>query len=151
MADDDLSRLVIDLGKAVDGAGPFLRKAIEVTARNVRDTARENAPGSAGGSPAPYFPASITYDIGPGYDQSIGQAVSSLLTGGISSARSTTLRAEIGPDKNRPQGALGNLIEYGSANNAPWGTMHGALQANEDDFERGVEIAISDALRRSGL
>lgn len=29
------------------------------------------------------------------------------------------IEAEIGPDKNRRQGALGNLAEYGSVNNSP--------------------------------
>jgi hypothetical protein len=44
------------------------------------------------------YPYSISYDVYPE-----GKAVI----------------AEIGPDKDKPQGALGNLIEFGSANNAP--------------------------------
>lgn len=144
----DFSKLAADLGNAPSNSGKFLRKAIEVTARNVRDTARENAKGMAH---APAFPYSITYDIGVGYDQSVGQAARSVLDGGISGAESSTLRAEIGPDKNRRQGALGNLIEYGSVNNPPQGIMHGALQENEDDFEKGIDIAIGDALKELGL
>lgn len=144
----DFSKLAADLGNAPRTAGPFLAQAIEVTARNVKDTWRDNAKGMPH---APAFPYSITYDVGVGYDQSVGQAVSSLLTGGISTARGTTLRAEIGPDKNRAQGALGNLIEYGSVNNSPMGLGHGALQANEADFEKGVEKAIDDALKAVGL
>lgn len=144
----DLSKMVSDLGRASSETWENAQKAITVTARNVRDTARENSQGMAH---APAFPYSITYDIGVGYDQSIGQMVSSVLDGGISSARGSTLRAEIGPDKDRPQGALGNLIEYGSVNNSPMGIMHGALQANEADFERGVDRAVDDALRGLGL
>jgi len=144
----ELDKLAADLGRAPRASGPFLRKAIEVTARNVRDTARENATGMAH---APAFPYSITYDVGADYDQSIGQAVMSVIAGGIGSAQATTLRADIGPDKDRPQGALGNLIEYGSVNNPPQGIMHGALQENEADFERGIEKATDDALRAVGL
>lgn len=124
----DLSRLAADLGKVPPVSGRNLRKAIEVTARHVRDDWRKNA---AGMSHAPAFPFSITYDID-------GNGESSL-------------EAEIGPDKGRAQGALGNLIEYGSVNNSPQGLGHGALQANEADFERGINIAIDDALKAVGL
>lgn len=144
----DLSKLASDLGRVSDETWENSQKAITVTAQKVRDTARENATGMAH---APAFPHSITYDVGVGYDQSIGQAVTSVVSGAISSARSSTLRAEIGPDKDRPQGDLGNLIEFGSVNNAPQGIMHGALQANEADFERGVDRAVDDALKGLGL
>ena len=100
---------------------------------------------------APAFPYSITYDIGVGYGQTLGQSVGSVIGGGIASAQSSTLRAEIGPDKGRAQGALGNLIEYGSVNNPPQGIMHGAVQANEADFDKGVDKAIDDALKVVGL
>lgn len=144
----ELDKLAVDLGKAGPAAGPFLAQAIEVTAHKVRDTARTNASGMAH---APAFPYSITYDVGAGYEQSVGQAAASILGGGISSAQSTTFSAEIGPDKGRAQGALGNLIEFGSVNNPPQGIMHGALQANEADFERGVDKAIDAAMKKVGL
>lgn len=144
----DLSKLAMDLGRAPRAAGPFLAKAIEVTARNVKDTAKKNATGMAH---APAFPYSIGYDIGVGYDQTFGQSTGSVIAGAIASAESSVLRAEIGPDKGRAQGALGNLIEYGSVNNPPQGIMHGALQANEADFAKGVDKAIDDALKVVGL
>ena len=124
---DDLSVLAADLGDVPEKSGTFFRKAVEVTARHVRDTGRKNATGLAH---APRFPFSITYDI----DISPAGVV-----------------AEVGPDKDRAQGALGNLIEYGSVNNPPQGIMHGALQANEADFERGIERATDDALKALGL
>jgi len=129
---EDFSKLARDLGDVPERSGRTLRQAIEVTARHVRDTARENATGM---SHAPAFPYSITYDI----------------EGSGSRATGSQLSAEIGPDKDRPQGALGNLIEYGSVKNPPQGIMHGALQANEADFERGVDRAIDDALKAVGL
>jgi hypothetical protein len=144
----ELNRLAADLGEVPEKAGPFIRKAVEVTARNVRDDWRANARGLRH---APAFPYSITYDIGAGYDQSIVQAVSSVISGAISSARSTTITAEIGPDKARAQGALGNLIEFGSVHNSPQGLGHAALQRNEGDLQKGLEIALKDAERAAGL
>ena len=141
----ELDKLAVDLGRAGPAAGPFLAQAIEVTAHNVRDTARENATGMAH---AAAFPSSITFDVGAGYDISSAAAV---VTGGFSGATSTTFRAEIGPDKGRAQGALGNLIEFGSVNNPPQGIMHGALKENEADFAKGVDRAIDDALKTVGL
>lgn len=144
----ELNKMAADLGRVPDDSGEFFRQAIETTARHVKDTARENAKGMAH---APAFPYSITYDVGVGYDQSIGQQAMSVIGGAISGARASVLRAEIGPDKNRAQGALGNLIEYGSVNNPPQGIMHGALQANEVDFEKGIAKATDDALKKAGL
>lgn len=144
----ELDKLAADLGQVGAETGKRLRQAIEVTARNIKDTAKENATGMAH---APAFPHSITYDVGAEYNQSLGQAVASVVSGGISAARSSVLRAEIGPDKDRPQGALGNLLEFGSIHNPPQGIMHGALQQNEADFEKGIDKAIDDALKRAGL
>ena len=144
----ELDKLAADLGQVPAESGKNFLQAIEHTARAVKDTARDNAKGMAH---APAFPYSITYDVGVGYDQSAAQQAMSVIGGAISGARSSTLRAEIGPDKNRAQGALGNLIEYGSVNNPPQGIMHGALQANEADFERGIEKATDDALKKAGL
>jgi len=127
-----LHTLAASIGEVPAASGKFYRAAVEVTARNTRDTARENATGMAH---APAFPYSITYD----------------LEGSGNRATGSNLRAEIGPDKDLPQGALGNLIEFGSINNPPQGIMHGALQANEADFERGIERATNDALKAVGL
>lgn len=136
---DDLSKLSRDLADVPAASGQFFRQAIEVTARSVRDTARENATGL---EHAPAFPQSITYDVSSNV---------SLLRNAFGGGGVNTVSAEIGPDKDRPQGALGNLIEYGSINNPPQGIMHGALQANEADFERGIEKATDDALRGLGF
>jgi hypothetical protein len=144
----ELDRLAADLDEVPKAAGKFIHKAVEVTARNVRDDWRKNASGLAH---ARAFPFSITYDIGAGYNQTLGQAAVSVLSGSISTARSSTVTAEIGPDKTRPQGALGNLIEFGSVNNPPQGLGHAALLRNEADFQRGLEIAIRDAEREAGL
>lgn len=139
MADDDFGKLSRDLSAVPAESGKLFRQAIEVTARNIKDTAREN---SQGMEHAPHFPRSITYDI---------SANTSLLRNVLGGGGTDELYAEIGPDKNLPQGALGNLLEYGSIRNPPQGIMHGALQANEADFERGIEKATDDALKGLGL
>jgi hypothetical protein len=48
------------------------------------------------------------------------------------------LGAEIGPDKSKSQGALGNLLEFGSVNNAPHPGGQPALDAEEPHFERAA-------------
>lgn len=127
----ELDKLAADIGLVPAKSGSYYRSAIEVSSTKVRNTARENATGL---EHAPHFPRSITYDI----DAFRGFGV-------------TVLRSEIGPDKSLPQGALGNLIEYGSVNNPPQGILHGALQANEADFEHGIDRATEDALKALGL
>lgn len=135
----DLSKLSADLRFAGATAKPFLTKAMEVTGRNIRDTARKNATGMAH---APAFPYSISYDF-------VGSAGG--LLGALRGGASHEIELEVGPDKDRAQGALGNLIEFGSIRNPPQGIMHGALQANEADFEKGIDRAIDDALKSAGL
>jgi len=135
----DISKLAADIGRAPSKSGRTLRQAMEVTATKIRDAARQKASGL---EHAPAFPASITYDIGANH---------SLLRETFGAGGADSIVAEIGPDKDRPQGALGNLLEFGSVNNSPRGIMHGALQENESDFEKGLEKAIDDALKGVGL
>ena len=123
----ELDRLAADLGEIPDSAGVLVRKAVEVTARNVRDHWRDAA---SGFRHAPAYPSSITYDLSS-----------------FSGFGATVLQAEIGPDKERRQGALGNLIEYGSVNNPPQGQGQAALEANVDDFEKGLNMALETAER----
>jgi hypothetical protein len=97
-------------------------KAAEVTARKIKDSARRRI---SGRKYLPQYPASITYDL-------------HATAGGV--------RAEIGPDKALPQGALGNIIEYGTSKNAPIPHLGQALEENADDLVRGLEIAVAHAL-----
>lgn len=52
----------------------------------------------------------------------------------------------VGPDKSKTQGALGNLIEFGSSHNPPHGSGAKALAACAGDLERGVALAMGQAL-----
>ena len=64
-------------------------------ALNIKNDWRANA---SGNPHAPYYPASITYDMGSGPGR---------------------IEAEIGPDKNLRQGPLGNILEFGTSKNPP--------------------------------
>lgn len=149
MADDfradaaELDKLRADASRFPQDAMPIFRRAAVETATQVKDTARTNASGMAH---APAFPFSITYDFAG--DSHGGGA----LGGFVGSAfGSYDITMEIGPDKDRAQGSLGNLIEYGSVNNPPQGIMHGALQAHEADWERAVDRATDEAMKAIGL
>jgi hypothetical protein len=53
---------------------------------------------------------------------------------------------EIGPDKGRAQGALGNIIEFGTVNNAPIPGGMPALDRETPRLERYLGDAIEDVL-----
>lgn len=118
----DLRALQADLGRAGSQAAQNVRQAVEITARRVKDEARTLAGGLAH---APHYPRSISYDIHIGLQQT---------------------SAEIGPDKGGPQGALGNILEYGTSKNAPIPHLGPALKANEADFMEGLSRAVGDVL-----
>lgn len=52
--------------------------------------------------------------------------------------------AEIGPDKDRTQGALGNILEFGTSKNAPIPHLGPALVAEEPRFVAAMEVIAED-------
>lgn len=127
----EFQELARDLGAVPETAGKNIRQAVEVTARKTKDHWRDGAKGMAH---APGHPFSVSYDMK-----------------GFEGFGASVVSAEIGPDKSGPQGALGNLIEFGSRNNPPQGIGQAALHANEEDFARGLDIALRDAEEANGL
>lgn len=127
MADDleiiGLNELVADLSFAPKHVAAESRKVVQKGALNVKNDWRDQATGLAH---APLYPASITYDT-------------AFKNGGW--------EAEVGPDKDRPQGALGNLITYGSANNPPHPHDIAARNAEAPRFERAMADLAIEALR----
>lgn len=117
----EITKLAADLTAAPAKAVPFIRKAITVTARNVKDDWREPLKGSDW---LPHGPFSISYDIKVSKD---------------------AVEAEIGPEL-KGQGALVGMLEYGTPSTGPTGFGHAALQKNEADFVEGLSIALGDAL-----
>lgn len=88
------------------------RAVVERGALNVKRGWRANATTTAGRH-ARLYPSSISYDMRP---------------------HPTGASAEIGPDKTRPQGALGNLLEFGSVKNPPHMDGARALAAEQAAF-----------------
>ncbi len=107
-----------ELISAVEGAPAKLAKLVGpvVTkgALNIKNDWRRRWSGIGH---APAVPYSITYDI---------------------KALGSRLEAEIGPDKSRRQGALGNILEFGTVNNAPRPGGLPALQAEEPKFVQNI-------------
>jgi hypothetical protein len=98
------------------------RKAVQVTSQKVRDDARNRIKGHRH---LPAYPFSITYDTKITFDG---------------------IEGEIGPDKGRAQGPLGNIVEYGTSKNAPIPHLGPALDANAEDLVAGIEIAVRQAM-----
>jgi len=134
MADFDfseLTQLAADLGKVGDKVGPNINSAIKGTSLGVKKAWQEPLRGSKtlGG----LVPA-LSFDITTG--QFFGVSV---------------IKSEIGFDKDKAQGPLGNISEYGSPTIAGRGYGIAALEANQEDFVRGLEIATRDAEKEAGL
>lgn len=102
--------LAAELGAASFAATGKAMVVVERGALNVKNTARDLAPA---GPHTPMYPYSITYDMHYGLGD---------------------VRAEIGPDKGRSQGALGNIFEYGTGDTPPRPHLGPALEGEADNF-----------------
>ncbi|MBX6358155.1 MAG: hypothetical protein IRZ05_20190 [Micromonosporaceae bacterium] len=111
----DIDRWVIKLDKAVSAVPDEAAKVVEKGALNIKNGARKRISGL---KHAPAYPRSIGYDIG--WD----------LRGPV---------AEIGPDKNKRQGALGNILEFGSPTSAPHPHIRPALDEELPRYEKAME------------
>ena len=123
MADDfsELYQLSADLSDAPNHVGRFVKSAVQFTAQEIKQDWQQGAEGSGLGN----YSRSIDYDMKyPG-----GAVV-----------------AEIGPNPGKRQGNFGFVEEGGGdVRSAPQHAGRDAVRANEDDFVRGLEIAIFDA------
>ncbi|MEW2415290.1 hypothetical protein AB0953_16465 [Streptomyces sp. NPDC046866] len=108
----ELVQLATALQANVAAAQEQMAAVVTRGALNIKNGWRDNARASAGRH-ARHYPNSISYDVTP-------------IPGGAT--------AEIGPDKGRLQGPLGNLLEYGSSKNPPHNDGGRALLAEEPQF-----------------
>lgn len=112
---DGLKALIADLEREARVAPAEARKVVQKGAQNIKTDWRRRW---SGHPHAPRLPSAVGYDtriLGP------------------------LCEAEIGPDKDKPQGALGNLFEYGSVKNAPIPGGAPALEAERPKFEAAME------------
>jgi hypothetical protein len=109
------------LGTADRSVVAPLAAVVAETATVVRDDLRQAAKGHP---KARHFPSAITHDV-------------------------RGLTAEIGPDKGKRQGALGNLLYFGSVNNAPvLPAPSTALERVRPLFEAGIAEAATAGLTK---
>lgn len=118
----EVGTLAADLGKAGAAGVDEATKVVKKGAHNIKTDSARRITGLAH---APAYPAAITYDVTFGWG---------------------TITAEIGPDKGRRQGALGNILEYGTVKNPPHPHLGPALDAEEPKYLAAIEDAAVKAL-----
>lgn len=114
----ELRQLDSDLGRIPGRAVPPLIKAVTESSGRVRDRMRADASGIGH---APHFPNSITDEV----RVKVGQ-----------------IEAEIGPDKGRTQGALGNILYFGTSKNGPVLDINAPLDAEGPALEQAAAEAV---------
>lgn len=121
----EVVKLQQDLAEIPAKVIPNVRKAIEVTARNIKDDWKKNVPKiSSRGSRI--YKTSIDYEMQLGITGSIG--------------------ADIGPNIDRPGGSFGLLEDApGGVTSAPQYSGRKAVKQNEKDFLDGLDKALKDA------
>ncbi|MFB7288978.1 hypothetical protein [Actinacidiphila glaucinigra] len=118
----DVNRLERHLTRGIPQARRDARAVTRRGAMNIKRDWAQNARASAPRH-APAYPRSISYDVYPYTpDMTI---------------------AEIGPDKGRTQGALGNLLEYGSVHNPPHNDGGRALAVELPRFEAQIAAIVA--------
>lgn len=118
----DVLRLAIDLENISSNAQKPLRETVQKSARTIRDAMRRDAQGHAH---FPHFPSSITFET---------------------KENAGSIDAEIGPDKGRTQGALGNILYFGTSKNAPVLNLNAPLDTEAPRFQKAVEDAAKKLL-----
>ncbi|MBP2583030.1 hypothetical protein J3A78_003508 [Streptomyces sp. PvR006] len=115
----DVRRLEQHLARSIPRIRQASRGVVARGALNIKNDWRANAR-ATGRRHAKHYPRSVSYTLTP-----FGRDIVS---------------AEIGPDKGGPQGALGNLLEYGSVKNPPHNDGGRALAAELPRFEAQVAL-----------
>jgi hypothetical protein len=122
---DGLRGLIADFEREAHVAPGEARKVVGRGLLNIKNDWRQRW---SGYPHAPRLPYAISYDT----KQLRGQ-----------------IEGEVGPDKDKPQGALGNLFEFGSIKNAPIPGGAPALRTEQPKFERAMEALAFSAQEKS--
>ena len=110
----EVRALAADLGKASREVFKEAEKVTEKAAHNIKTTMADDAKSSG---TYRHFAGSISYDRA----MSVGQ-----------------IGYEIGPDKDRTQGALGNILYFGTSKNAPVLDVEVGLRKEAPEFEKRI-------------
>jgi hypothetical protein len=127
-----LDQLAADLGQVPKNIGPFINSAVQFTSVKVKKAAAKSVGRKRWSAAA----AAIDYEL----------KVHAGLGG-------SSITSEIGYNKGKAGGPLGNLREFGAPgqNTPPSNDLLNALEANQADFEKGLSKAAADAERKAGL
>lgn len=118
----ELAYIATALDKASAVAAAETAKVVAKGALNIKTDAARRITGL---KHARRYPASIDYDL---YVTGRGAA------------------ADVGANKSKPQGALGNLLEYGSVKNPPHPHIRPAADAEMPKFEAAMDALATKAL-----
>jgi hypothetical protein len=114
--------LIHDFEYAAEHVVDETTKVVKRGAQNIK---RDTQAKWAGARYAPSLAAAVTYDV---------------------DVLSSSVRAQIGPDKAKRQGALGNIYEYGVPGTAPQPALSPALDAEEPRFVKALEDMAANLL-----
>jgi len=121
----EVRRLAADFGHAGDDAILEIDKVVERGALGMKKTMAEDA---ANSGHYKLFAASISYDRRYGFG---------------------SIAYDVGPDKDRPQGALGNILYFGTSNNDPELDIEVGMRSEGPPLERNLaDVAERLASRR---
>jgi hypothetical protein len=118
----DVYEFALGLDKTADDVFKKLRPVVSKGALNIK---RDMQADARGHPHTRYLPAAINYDT--------------------KSTRST-ISAEIGPDKDKPGGAIANIVYFGTSKNAAVLDINGPLDREEPKFLKAIEDVIEDLL-----
>lgn len=111
----EVNKLAADLGRIPGRMVAPVTAALTKSADSLKEAMRADAGGIGH---APYFPDSITAEV----KTTVGQ-----------------FTAEVGPDKDLRQGALGNILYFGTSKNGPVLDINGPLDGEAPKFEKAIE------------
>jgi hypothetical protein len=114
-----VEKLADDLEEVPEEQRPKFRGVVEKGALNVKNGMQRDAQNAGHYK---HFSRSISYDMTADYS------------------------AEIGPDKGRIQGALGNILYFGTSKNAPVLDINGPLHKEEPRLADFIADAAEDIL-----
>jgi hypothetical protein len=127
---DAVKALAAEMSGVAGRLKPAMRAVTAKGALNIKNAARASILAQTTRKYVKQYPNSITYSV----TQSSGSFVS----------------AEIGPDKEKPQGALGNILEFGSPGRPPLPHLVPAWEAEREPYEQFMGEAAEAAVFGGG-
>lgn len=109
-----LTDLIDDLASADERVVDESRKVVSKGSLNIKKDTQEKWKGA---TMAPSLYRAVSYDV---------------------TVSGTLVESEVGPDKNKRQGALGNIYEFGVPGTAPQPALNPALDAEMPRFEQAA-------------